>query len=151
MKSAFAIFVILISALISSKAGAQVVAIGHVSAEVIESVSASAKPVTGFSLIPSNNNITEAASINPETINLGTMTINSGTNVACNVVVRAANLTDSKGNGFTIDPVIEISNLTGSMRSDGSSTIQINGTPLLSSNQQSGLYKGNYTMVFAYN
>lgn len=129
----------------------QVVAIGHASAEVVESVSASSKAVTGFNL---NNNVTaikDHVNFNTEKLNMGSITINSGTNVACNLVLHSATLSDARGNGFAIDTTTMSSGQSDPGQVNGTQTIQINGTARMLAGQTSGLYRGTYTMVFAYN
>ena len=118
----------------------QTIAIGHVTAEIIESVSASSQAVTTLAL---------AASA-PTKVDLGAMTVNSGSSTV-NVVVKPATLSDSQGNGFTIDPTINTGAVAYTASSNGSQTLQLNGTANLASDQASGLYQGSYTVVFAYN
>ncbi|MDO9579053.1 MAG: hypothetical protein Q7J06_00550, partial [Bacteroidales bacterium] len=87
---------------------AQTVAIGYVSAEIVESVSASSLAITGFDLKNESNMAAitqlEPAGWNYENVNLGEIKINSGMGVACNVVMKPATLSDTNGNGFTIEP-----------------------------------------------
>lgn len=116
----------------------QTVAIGHATAEVIESVSASASTISSFDL-----------SKDSENVKLGAITLFSGKDIACNVVLKAANLSDASGNAFTIEPTVN--NNTGVAQANGSQTIQLNGTTNMNSNQASGQYAGSYTVVFAYN
>ena len=132
----------------------QVVAIGHITAEVIESVSASSQAVTTLSMAApaSGSTLTtgQSATTSP-TLNLGTMTINSGSSASVNVVLKSAALSDGSGNGFTLDPSLG-GNATASVaQSNGSQNIKLSGTANLSSGQASGLYEGSYTVVFAYN
>jgi len=130
-----------------TKVCGQVVAIGHVTAEVVESISASSKAVTTFNL----NNSDNAGNLNSGIISMGTITLNSGASVACNLVIRSATLKDNKGNGFTIDPTVMTPGQGLTARVDGTQSIQINGTTHILKGQASGLYNGSYTMVFAYN
>ncbi len=116
----------------------QTVAIGHATAEVIESVSASASTISNFDLTKDSENV-----------KLGAITLFSGKDIACNVVLKAANLADASGNAFTIEPTV--SNNTGVAQANGSQTIQLNGTTNMDNNQASGQYAGSYTVVFAYN
>lgn len=134
---------------------AQTVAIGHVSAEVVESVSASSLAITGFD-IKNESNLAATAQLdqtgwNYENVNLGAIKINSGKDIACNVVMKPAELSDSNGNGFTIEPTAMSANLSDTQRADGNQTLQINGKARMAKGQASGLYQGSYTMVFAYN
>lgn len=134
---------------------AQTVAIGHVSAEIVESVSASSLAITGFDLKNENNLSAaaqpELASWNYENVDLGEIKINSGTDVACNVVMKPATLSDTNGNGFTIEPSATGSGQSGAQRADGNQTLHLKGRARIMQGQASGLYQGSYTMVFAYN
>lgn len=129
----------------------QTVAVGHISAEVIESVSAASKAVSVFEVTP----VTVAGALVPEVFNtsevvgLGVMTVNSGRDITCNVVVRPASLADSSGNGFTLAPFVKNESLAGSP--DGLQTVELGGRTRMAGNQPSGLYQGSYTVVFAYN
>ena len=116
----------------------QTVAIGHATAEVIEAVSASASTISSFDL-----------SQDSENVKLGAITLFSGRDITCNVVLKAANLSDASGNAFTIEPTVN--NNTAVALANGSNTIQLNGTTNLNNNQASGQYAGSYTVVFAYN
>jgi len=131
---------------------AQVTAIGHISAEVIESVSASSNAVTSFAIATAKNlgASSQSASV-ASNLNLGTMTVNSGSNSTVNVVLKSANLTDSQGNGFTLDPSLNNNAFASVSQSNGTQRIQLNGTANLGTDQTSGLYQGSYTVVFAYN
>lgn len=132
-----------------SKVCGQVVAIGHVSAEVVESVSASSATISSFELAKA----TENTSINfaSETLNLGAITIYSGKDITCNVVLKSAALTDSAGNGFTIEPAVQNDVFASVTKANGSQTIRLGATTNRTSSQASGLYEGSYTVVFAYN
>ncbi len=136
------------------KVCSQTVAIGHVTAEVIESVSAASNAVTSFELSTmdeSDARQLEKSYLTSETINLGAITLNSGSNITCNVVVKAASLFDSAGNVFTIEPTVKNNSYASAAKTDGSQTIQFDGKANKSSSQASGLYHGSYTVVFAYN
>ena len=118
----------------------QTVAIGHATAEVIESVSASASTISSFDL-----------SKDSENVKLGAITVFSGKDITCNVVLKAANLSDASGNAFTIEPTVNNDTNTSVAQANGSQTIQLNGTTNMNSNQAAGQYAGSYTIVFAYN
>ncbi len=145
------IAVALILGLLATKlCSGQTVAIGHVTAEVIESVSAASNALTSFALGTPASGGGQATSGAP-TVNLGTMTINSGSNATVNVVLKPATLSGSTGS-FTLDPSLSGTSMTSSItQSNGSQKIQLLGTANLSSEQSSGLYEGSYTVVFAYN
>ena len=151
MKTTVALCIALffISTLGGSKAIAQTVAIGHVSAEIVESVSAASAAITDFELAKSTGNI--AINQLSETLNLGTITINSGKDITCNVVLKPATLSDSQGNGFTIDPAIQNDQIAATAGSNGATTIQLGGTTNRTDSHDSNLYEGSYTVVFAYN
>ncbi len=118
----------------------QTVAIGHVTAEVIEAVSASASTISSFDLAKDS-----------ETVKLGAITVFSGKDITCNVVLKAANLSDASGNAFTIDPTVNNDTNTAVAQANGAQTLQLNGTANMNSNQAAGQYAGSYTVVFAYN
>lgn len=120
----------------------QTSAVGHVSAEVVESISASTQAVTDLAIGTISSDAT--------TIDLGAMTISSGKNVTVNLVMQQATVTDSLGNGFTLNPTANNHELA-CITSNDSQTIQLNGTANLAANQATGLYQGSYTVVFAYN
>jgi len=135
------------------KVCSQTIAIGHVTAEVIESVSAASNAVINFELetiAESNVLHLEQAYLTSENVNLGAITLHSGKNISCNVVVKTASLFDAAGNGFTLEPAVKNDSYV-SAAADGSQTIQLEGKTNRSGNQASGLYQGSYTVVFAYN
>ena len=121
----------------------QIVAIGHITAEVIESISASTQALTSLALG------TNSAGT-PSNVSLGALTVNSGSNVSVNVVVKSASLTDTFGNSFTLDPSTN-NTFASTSGTTGSQKITLNGTANLASDQASGFYQGSYTVVFAYN
>jgi len=123
---------------------AQVVATGHVFAEVVESVSASAKVTTGFDL----NNSGQSGIFSATNLNLGTITIHTGKDVACNVSMQADSLTDARGNDLEVETAFSASQ---KKEAAGNKTLQLKAKARTRSGQASGVYKGTYTMVFAYN
>jgi hypothetical protein len=127
----------------------QIVAIGHVTAEVVESISASSSAITSFELAKTTQNT--VSSLTSEKVNLGAITICSGKDVSCNIVLKPASLSDSAGNGFMIEPAVKNDLLASSTKSNGSQVVQLGGTTNRTSSQASGLYEGSYTVVFAYN
>ncbi len=133
---------------------AQSVVTGHMSAEVIESVSASSQVVTSFTLDPTAGNNSQSSGqseFSTSTIPLGAITINNGNQGTVNVVLKPATFSNSHGNGFTLDTTLVNKSFTASAQSDNSQTIQLNGTANLGASQASGIYQGSYTVVFAYN
>ena len=149
-----AISVIILTALFTwvlggTKVNGQVVAIGHVFAEVVESVSAASATITNFELAKATENI--ATNLTTESLNLGTITINSGKDITCGIVLKSASLSNSEGNGFTIEPAVKNDLFASVTKPNGSQTIQLGGTTNRANNLASGLYEGSYTVVFAYN
>jgi hypothetical protein len=128
-----------------ARVNAQVVATGHVTAEVVESVSASAKVNTGFDL--RSESFEETGTLLTSDLNLGTITVNSGKNVACNVVMHPASLTDSMGNNLEV----ETSYSSPLRKKAGSQVLQLTAKARTRTGQSTSLYQGSYTMVFAYN
>lgn len=128
---------------------------GHITAEVIESVHASSTMVTGFALkndqIKTGSLQNDGANWDSETVNLGAVTINAGESMACNIILKEAKLSDSKGNYFTINPSLAASGPTNTLLSDGSHTVNLNGTARLTHGLASGKYQGSYTLDVLYN
>ncbi|HZK95947.1 MAG TPA: hypothetical protein VFC67_17230 [Prolixibacteraceae bacterium] len=148
----FAAFLTLLFA--APKVSSQTIAIGHVTAEVIESVSAASNAITSFELATiaeSDARQLEQSYLTSENVNLGAITLHSGKNISCNVVVKTASLVDSAGNGFTLEPSVNNNSYASAAKADGSQTIQLAGKTNKSNSQASGLYHGSYTVVFAYN
>jgi len=133
----------------STKVKGQTVAIGHVFAEVVESVSASSAAITDFEFSKSEHTISN--DLSTESLNLGAITINTGRNITCNIVLTPASLSDDEGNSFTIDPTVKNGLLSSSTTPNGIQTIQLGAAPRISDSQASGAYEGSYTVIFAYN
>lgn len=132
------------------KVNGQTTAIGHICAEVVESVSAASASVGDFEISKSLlQTINE--DIDYEALDLDAITINSGSNVTCNIVLTSASLEAIKGNAFTIEPASQSAQYTTVAKSVGSQTIKIGATAKLKNKRNSGLYAGTYTVVFAYN
>lgn len=146
---ALCIALFFVSTLCGTKVNGQTVAIGHVTAEIVESVSAASAAITDFVLAKATNSI--STNLTSEMLNLGTITINSGKDITCNVVLKPATLFDSKGNGFTIDTAVQNDLFASATKTNGSQTIQLGGTTNRTGSHASGLYEGSYTIVFAYN
>jgi len=153
------IFILILAAVFTltlsePKVCSQTIAIGHVTAEVIESVSAASNAITSFELATNAASDAlqfEQSYLTSETINLGAITLHSGKNISCNVVVKSANLLNAAGNGFTFAPSVKNTSYASAAKPDGSQTIQLEGNAAMSNSQASGLYQGSYTVVFAYN
>jgi|WetSurMetagenome_2_1015567.scaffolds.fasta_scaffold118004_2 hypothetical protein len=125
----------------------QTVAIGHVTAEVVESVSASSHIMTNFS-IQSNTN---PSMMNTRKVDIGDIAVASGQNVSCNVIIKPAVMSNESGSKFVIEPNTTLSGRKDTSRADGSQSIHVTGTAMIGQDQVNGQYNGSYTMVFAYN
>ena len=133
---------------------AQNIAIGHITAEVIESLSASLQATTSLPMesTNANNSLSSGrAAVTSPTLNLGTMQINSGSNATVNVLLKSATLSDSLGNDFTLDPSFNNNSTTSVTQSNGSQNIKLTGIANLNFAQASGLYQGSYPVDVAYN
>jgi hypothetical protein len=133
------------------KANSQTIAIGHISAEVVESVSATSFASTEFVINNTELTADNNGTISAENIIMGTIRINSGQNVACNVTFKPALLLDRNGNEFILEPLARNSEGIDIQRVDGIKNIELIGRATLDSSQAKGVYQGSYTLVFAYN
>ena len=133
LKTYIKILTVSAAMLFSFAAISQVKVTGHVFAEVVESVSARSNVVTeiktDFSQSTNNSNL-----------DLGSITLSSGSHIAYNVMMTTSNISDSKG---------EMLNMDIYSSSSDRSVVEIKGK--ISDNNQSGEYKGSYSMIFAYN
>jgi hypothetical protein len=132
----------------------QTVASGNITAEVVESVSAAFQAFTSFELETATPNkiILSGSSANvSRTFDLGAITINSGSDVTCNLVVKKASLSDSEGNGFIMEPSINVNSFESASQPIGFQTIRLDGKASLAQRQASGHYEGFYSIVVAYN
>ena len=121
---------------------------------MIESVSASSQAATSLTLgttIANSSTANGQTAASSPTLDLGTMTINSGNSATVNVLLKSAALSDSQGNGFTLNPTFNNNSISSVTQSNGSQNIKLSGTANLNLAQASGLYQGSYTVVFAYN
>ncbi len=154
MKAVCSIYliVVLLSLFATVDILAQTVAVGHVSAEVVESVSASSQAITDFNF-KNDNTAEQPTEVNWhfKHINMGKFKINSGEAVVCNIVINSADLSDANGNALTIQPSATNSEKSDAQHTDGNQTLHLQGKARIMKGQASGLYQGSYTMVFAYN
>lgn len=130
----FSVFVFSYSAL------GQVTVVGHIFAEVVEAASIYSDAITELS-ISSSDNSTE--------LDLGKMTVNTGSNTSCDIVVKHANLTSKDGTTIALEAKATNPTLK-SNDSFNNRTIKLTGNTD-SSKGQSGVYQGSYTIVLAYN
>ena len=143
MKAIFStLFLIALTSIFSAvNLNGQTVAVGHVSAEIIESVSVSSLAITNFDI---QNNPTSG---NNPNANLGDVKVNSGTDIAYNVVLKPATLSSINGSSFIIEPSLKSKNpLTA-----GNQTLHLSANTNSVQGKESGLYQGSYSVVFAYN
>lgn len=131
------------------KVNGQTVAVGHVCAEVVESVSAASATISDFELTQSNVQASENNA--SENLNLGAITLNSGKDITCNIVLTSASVTDVRGNAFTIDTAVQKTQFVQEAKSAGIQTIKLGATTNINESQATGMYAGSYTVVFAYN
>ncbi|NVO21692.1 MAG: hypothetical protein HXX13_18475 [Bacteroidetes bacterium] len=149
---ALSAFFTLLFILSISVAFAQTIAVGHMSAEVVEAVSTSSSVSNNVELNYSSQLMdTEQNSLIAENINLGTVQINAGANLVCNLSIKPATLVDDKGNDFSFNPIASYNGKMETQRVEGSQSIELSGLASLNSNQASGIYRGSYTVVFAFN
>jgi hypothetical protein len=131
------------------KVNGQALAIGHACAEIVESVSVASATISDFELSKSSESINKSHAAG--NLNLGAITLNSGKDVTCNIVLTSASVTNDQGNAFTIDPAVQNTPYRTEMKSAGLQTVQLGATANLNGVKASGLYAGTYTVVFAYN
>jgi len=143
MKAIFTtLFLIALTSIFSAvNLNGQTIAVGHVSAEIIESVSVSSSAVTSFDIL--NNKVSSSNS----SVNLGEMKVNSGASVAYNVVLKPATLSNINGSSFTIEPTSQ----SESQLTSGNQTLRLSANTKFVQGKESGLYQGSYSVVFAYN
>ena len=122
---------------------AQITVTGHVTAEVVEAVSA----ISG-----TKNLLTLQQNTTPENLDLGSFALSGGSSAICSVVVNTTRLTSEDGNRvpFSADPEMVSNN--GIMNDEGTRVFNFNGNvdrEILNSGDKK--YAGSYNVVFAYN
>jgi hypothetical protein len=132
-----------------SKIFSQTVAIGHISAQVVEAVSTSSEVINDLQF--EQGSLLESSSLIPGNVSLGSVQINSGIGVTCNLTIKPAILLDENGNDFSLEPIASINGNQGVQQIQGPQTVDLLAKADLDSRQASGLYQGSYTLVFAYN
>ena len=154
------IFVLFVSATLLctiplAKLRAQAVTIGHMTAEVVESVSASSKAyaclnVKNSAIITESTLNTLSLSHN-ENESLGTIKISSGTSLACNLVIHPVNSVKSKVVSSPKVSAIVKPDSGNAGRPDIIQSIQSSGTSVISPSHEPRLQNGIYSIIFAYN
>ncbi len=135
-------------------AKAQVVVTGHVTAEIVDAASISPQSVSAFEIYKTPDLTDEFFN---DDVLLGEVTVRSGSDVACNIVVKSATVSGSEGELLTMDTSLnqrfgeESRKLSELHHTDGDQTLQLTGNVNTLREQRSGLYEGSYTVVFAYN
>jgi len=131
----------------------QYVATGHISAEIVESVSATAPGTTQFGLPAAGSALSTGGEVTDtrgsEDVFLGEISIRSGAHVACQFVTGGTTMTDAAGNGLSIET--RISGSQNHSTKNGNQTVQIKGVAHLTNRSTAGNYQGNYTLMLAYN
>lgn len=133
---------------------AQTVATGHITAEVIESISASSQAVTNLSLettIANNIQSQELQTSTNSIVNSGAMSLNSGNTFTVNVVLKSEPDSSSQENDSKTELLPDNSELVTNPSSDSLELIPINGTSKVADALLSGHNHGTYTVVFACN
>ncbi len=157
MKATFNLVLLLIFILGLGHSGscyAQTVATGHVTAEVIESISATSQAVTSLALNTAITNSIQTQgqrSLTSSMINPTTITVNSGNSFTVNVVLKPESGCTTQQTSSTTGTSSIISGTDLNPKSNSSQLQSINGTTNLSDSLLSGQYRGSYTIVFACN
>lgn len=126
--------------LFTAKANGQITVIGHVFAEVVESASLYCDAITDFSI-----NSTDS----PSALDLGKMTVNTGSSCSCDIVIKPATLINKTGESIKIEATaINAANQNNNQYSNR--TINLTGNTMLAK-AEAGVYQGSYTIVLAYN
>ncbi len=141
------IAVLFLSTVIMNGVLAQTVVIGHISAEVVESVSVKSSSVTDFEFENHRQPGGEEDMVN---MDLGEMKVRSGEGVSFNVVMKPAVLSNLEGDVFTMDTTLSDSELPEN-RSEGNTSVRLAASSPVQQTMKSGLYEGSYTIVIAYN
>lgn len=122
---------------------AQVTVTGHVSAEVVEAVSATSG---------TNNLLSLQQNATPDNLDLGSFTLSGGSNAICSVVVNSTQLIGDHGNAVNFDANTSLNNNTGVLDERGTQVFNFKGDAgedILNSHDKN--YAGQYNVVFAYN
>ncbi|MFH1118920.1 MAG: hypothetical protein V1775_03800 [Bacteroidota bacterium] len=117
----------------------QVKVIGHASAEVVESVSASCSSTTDIIL-----NMQKI-----EDFDLGSFSIKGNAMSACSLIVGNASVSNNRGESFTIQTIASDAGMPLIADENGNHSLNLIANPdvLLASGQ----YQGNYGVTFVYN
>lgn len=147
-----AVIAALLSTFFIISAYAQTKATGHITAEIVESVSTTSKTVNTFYLKNELLSTTESEQLNPdvEDFNLAEVIISSGAGVGCNLVITPAKLSDARGNDLTIETFLNTNDQKNVRTATGNQTLKLTGRANASGKTASGLFTGSYSVVVAY-
>jgi hypothetical protein len=136
------------------KVFSQVIVVGHISAEVIESVSVLTYQTANnelYAINPGDSRVLDQPSLNVNTIDLGSFTIKSASDISCNVVVESTSFSGTSRNSYDLQTTVACPSSEIVEQLNGSQTIQPNGKANFSDIQNSGLNHEIYKVVFAFN
>ncbi len=138
---------------VSEKSIAQTFTTGHMTAEVIESVSASSQALLGLALETVINNTLKSGevTITSNKVTFGVLTINSGDLITINVPEKLTVLSVTTGDGLFTELNTQKNITTANLNSTISPTGQISGTTVLADCQTQGLSQGSFTIILACN
>jgi hypothetical protein len=136
------------------EANSQATATGYAGVSIVEAATATSSPITSFEIkhdAASFSDISTGNVTSTSELNLGEITIQSTSAVACNMVLNPTTLFDANGNDLHVTLSASTSENQKNMCTKGTETIHMNGTAQINQNQTSGLYSGSYTLIFAFN
>ena len=129
--------------LIQVRAFSQVRVTGHVSAEIVQGVSA-ASNTTNMVKLQQNST--------PDHMNLGEISVSGGSSSTCAVLVSSSKLQSISGNLFDFEAETHTTNLTPVFSDQGQKVFKLQGSvdnEIFS--KQENNYNAQYNVVFAYN
>lgn len=135
------IFAIVLAFMFTTNASAQLAVVGHVSAEVVDGASISSNAITELSL----NSIDSS-----QEIDLGKITVKTGSSSSCDVILKPATLTNSTGESLTLEATATNSAQLNVGPSNNNRTLALWGNTNRAKGE-TGTYQGSYTIVLAYN
>ncbi len=133
---------------------AQTVATGHVTAEVIESISATSQSVTSLAINTTISNDLQATGSKLHAYSVtdpAVMTLNSGNRFTVNIVLKSENVNLIRQTNSPAGTSSKNIEQDHNPKSNSTQPQSITGTTNLSDSLLSGQYCGSYTVVFACN
>jgi hypothetical protein len=125
----------------SSFISAQSVVLGTATAEVVEIVSLSSSTVNDFSIPVQEGE--------RERVSLGEINILSGINVEFAIIIKAAEVSNETGDIIVFEPAINTNSNINSI--SGNKTISLTGNALQNKEFSTGIFRGSYSIILAYN